>query len=64
MPFKLRTRILLSPARCYLVTPEGSACPIKLSSTQRDEIADNWHKIQDLHQVGFIRGTLYSRPTA
>ena len=62
-PFKLRTRILLSTPRSYLVTPEGSTCPLKLTGDQRDKIANSWSKVQDFHRIGQANGTLYSQPS-
>lgn len=62
--FNVRTHILLSSPRAYLVTPEGSTCPLKLSDAERDRIADTWRKVQDFHRIGQARGTLYSRPTS
>lgn len=58
----LRTRILLCNPRSYLITNEGSSCPVKLTDTQRDDIASNWHKVQEFCRIGVAKGTLYARP--
>ena len=59
---KLNTRLLLSSPRSYLITPEGSRCPLKLTKAQREEIASTWRKVQDTHRIGRTSGILYSRP--
>ena len=59
---KLHTHLFLGKPRSYLITPEGSQCPIKLSDTRREQIAGTWRRIQASHRIGRSTGSIYAQP--
>lgn len=62
--FNAQTQILLSSPRSFLITPEGSQCPVKLTEQQREKIANDWQRVQNVQVIGRVRGTLYTCPAS
>ena len=58
----LQTQILISSPRSFLITPEGSQCPVKLTDEQREKITSSWQRVQAIQMIGQVRGTLYISP--